>query len=83
MTAELTWQVLDQPHSATPHQFHDRGPDGRRQAVPARDKLLKCHTVPTPFRQPLGAVFTSAIGIMPYVKRDAGAIPGASITYVN
>ena len=46
--------------------------------MPACDKLLKCHAVPTPFRQPMGAVSTNAAWITACVRWDAGAIPAAS-----
>jgi hypothetical protein len=62
-----------------PHQSHDRGPDGRRQEVPASDKLLKSHAVPTPFRQPLSTVFANNIQIKTCVTRNAGAIPASRV----
>ena len=60
-----------------PQQFYDRVPDRRRQAMPLCDEFPECRAVPTPFRQPLGAVFTNAIRKTICVKWDAGAIPAA------
>ncbi len=47
----------------SPHQFHDRVPDRRRQAVPGRDKLAEGRIVPTQFRQAQGAIDASGLRI--------------------
>jgi hypothetical protein len=51
--------------------------------MPHRDKLADSRIVPTPSRQALGALFTSAIRKMTCVKWDAGAIPAASTFSVH
>jgi hypothetical protein len=44
-----------------PHQFYDRVPDRRRQSMPPCDQFPECHSVPTPFRQLLRAVFITSV----------------------
>ncbi len=61
-----------------PQQFYDRVPDRRRHAMPPCDEFPEYHAVPTPFRQPLGACFTSYFCNMTCVSRATGAIPAAS-----
>jgi hypothetical protein len=58
---------------------HNLIPDRSRQAVPLCDDFAECHAVPTPFRQPLGAVSTSVIYIKTCVKLTTGAIPASHL----
>ncbi len=44
----------------SPHEFHDRVPDRRRQAVPACDQLAECLVLPAMFRPAHGALSVTA-----------------------
>jgi len=63
MLAAITTQVGFSVPSLplrSPHQCQDRVPDGRRQAVPVRDKLLECR-VSADMVQPLAAMLDATI----------------------
>jgi hypothetical protein len=66
--------------SPSRNQIDDRGPDGRRQAVPACDQLPECLSLPAHFRPATERRVVTTFRTKCYVNRAAGAIPGASIS---
>jgi hypothetical protein len=69
--------------STGPQQIDDLGPDGRCQAVPNCDRLVECRTLPAHFRPGFSQHVVTTLGADNCETRASGAIPAASISYVN
>ena len=67
--------------SPSPNQIDDRGPDGRRQGVPACDQLPECLSLPAHFRPATKRRVVTTIRTSRYANSDAGAIPAAPPRY--
>ncbi len=64
--------------SPGPQQIDDLGSDGRCQAVPIRDQLVECRTLPAHFRPGFSHHVVTALRADHCGTRASGAIPAAS-----